>query len=249
MMSNANKIQKRIILMAIAIIFFILLFSIVGMIIFKYEVEGETNMPFRINKIMVVSSCEGVSKDNPNYWWDLDIVQNNDIYISIAKNKNYGKLEIIDNISFENFNITNKNNKGKVVIYKPSEDNNRVYEHLEQYEIKDKLIYNGSSSTNLKKLEVANQGGFTVFRLSTEDLAEYISNDDEIKQDATLLEKANISDDDIKYNISFDIIINLKSGVSYKANINLDMPADGLKSAGTASYEITDLSNVVFKRI
>ena len=72
------------VIVMIAIILFIL-----GMIVLKYNVEGETNMPFQLKKIILISSSEGVDKEAGENKWAFDINQNNDIYLYIEKNQNY----------------------------------------------------------------------------------------------------------------------------------------------------------------
>ena len=65
---------------AIAATIVLLLILTAIMITFKYSVEGETNMPFKLTKIvigsMVVSSDNELLKDTT----ENDIVQNNGIY-------------------------------------------------------------------------------------------------------------------------------------------------------------------------
>ena len=79
MNSNKSEILKRAILLLILII----AFGIVLSIMIKYTQEGETNMPFNLSEIIVVSSAEGIDKaENPdNNKWNLDIMQYNDIYL------------------------------------------------------------------------------------------------------------------------------------------------------------------------
>ena len=61
-----------------------------------YHEEGETNIPFKISKITIVSSTDGIQSDNSESQWALNVNQNNDIYLYIDKNKNYGKTELIE---------------------------------------------------------------------------------------------------------------------------------------------------------
>ena len=74
------------------VILTIIVFS-VGLLILKYNVEGETNMPFNLTKISVISSVEGIDKDSGENKWAFDIYQNNDIYIYIDKNEKYKQTE------------------------------------------------------------------------------------------------------------------------------------------------------------
>ena len=56
-----------------------------------------------------------------------------------------------------------------------------------------------------------------------------------------------LQNEDIKFKIAFDLVINLKDK-SYISNIILDLPCeDNLTIEGTSSKEITD--NFVFKRV
>ena len=95
---------------------------------------------------------------------------------------------------------------------------------------------------------MGNQGGIIAFRYANNNLAELTSNDEVINHNE-LLKKANINEEDLKATLSFRITIALESGKEYQANVSLDMPIEGVVENGTSSREITDLSDVVFKRI
>ena len=55
--------------------------------------------------------------------------------------------------------------------------------------------------------------------------------------------------EELKINIKFDISIKLDSGKIYKASIPLELPLEDVIENGTASKEFTDMSKYVFKRI
>ena len=135
----------------------------------KYEVEGENNMPFELSQIVTVSTAEGISTEG-EATWNFELVQNNDIYIHISKNKNYRETEIIKNITINNFKINNAPRKGSVVIYRPSKDENKNFEYLDEYKVKDSLTYNGNEMTNIKDLQISNQGGVISLRVSNNGL-------------------------------------------------------------------------------
>ena len=62
-----------------------------------------------------------------------------------------------------------------------------------------------------------------------------------------MLTKTQATNENIKFKVNFDLIINLKN-VKYKTNISLDLPCEeNLLEKGTCSKEITD--NFIFKRI
>lgn len=244
-----NKRKKQIKNSIIILIAFIIAAVVVSIII-KYQVEGETNMPFKISKIAVISNAEGKQKENAQNKWELELTQNNDIYINIAKNKNYSKTEIIDKIILDNFIINEQPQKGVIKTYRPNDTESGVYTNSEEYLVNDKLEYVGSERSNIKNLEIANQGGIIFLRYVNEELGEYISNEDiQIKHDGTLLQKIGITNENIKCKVSFDISIILKSEKTYKANIELEIPVGDITTEGTSSYEKTNLKDIVFKRL
>lgn len=246
MENNRKKQIKKSICILIAFI----IAAIVASIIIKYQVEGETNMPFKISKIAVISNAEGTQKENSQSRWDLELTQNNDIYINIVKNKNFSKTEIIDKIVLDNFAINKQPQKGTIKIYRPNNTESGVYTNSEEYLVNDKLEYIGSEKSNIKNLEIANQGGIIFIRYVNKDLGQYVSNEDiQIKHDGTLLQKIGITHENLKCKISFDISIMLKSEKTYKANIELELPIGDITTEGTSSYEKTDLKDIIFKRI
>ena len=90
--------MKRFLKPAIVFIIIVFIIAIVSLMMLKYEVEGEINMPFNLSRIMVVSSAEGIQKEGTENIWDLELLQNNDIYLEITKNPEYKKTELIDKI-------------------------------------------------------------------------------------------------------------------------------------------------------
>ena len=53
----------------------------------KYEVEGETNMPYQLSKIVIIGTVEGVeTTEKGKEKWNFDIYQNNDVYFYIDQN-------------------------------------------------------------------------------------------------------------------------------------------------------------------
>ena len=206
-----------------------------GFVVLRYQVEGESNMPFSLTKITVISTGEGRDKQVDGFRWAFDVSQNNDIYLYIEKNQNNSKQEVIKSI------LT-------VKLYKPADSEDAtVFVNEEDKEIQS-IEYQGDLQSDLKKQKVGNQGGIIAFRYANNNLAELTLNDEVINHNE-LLKKANINEDDLKATLSFRITIALESGKEYQANVSLDMPIEGVVENGTSSREITDLSDVVFKRI
>lgn len=230
------------IIVIIAIILFIL-----GIIVLKYNVEGETNMPFQLSKISIISSSEGIDKETADTKWAFDIYQSNDVFLYIDKNDGYGKTEVIKSIEVNNIQIEAKQ-KNNIIIYKPDEqEENLIFKNKEE-NIVHSIEYVGDIESNLKQLKISNQGGLVAFRCSN-NLAEYVSNDEETINHSELLKKAGITQEDLESKITFDITIKLEDGKEYKSTINLDFPVGNVIEEGTTSMEITDLKDFIFKRV
>lgn len=238
--------KKSFHIVMIIVILSVILFT-VGILVLRYNVEGETNMPFELTKITVISSSGGVSKEAVDTRWKFDLYQSNDIYLYIDKNNNYSDSDAISSILINNINVEGEN-KEKIKIYKPDiEEEKQIFNNKED-NIVEQIEYTGSMESNLKSLEISNQGGVMAFRCSYDNLAEYSSNDEVIDHQQLLL-KAGITSQQLSAKLSFDFIIKTESGKEYSTNISLNIPIDNVVEKGTTSKEITDLDQFIFKRI
>lgn len=161
---------KNVIHFVIVVMILMLVITIVCLLMLKYAVEGEASMPFELSKLIVVSTAEGIDKEEKESNWNFDLVQNNDMYIYVSKNKNYKETEIIKNISINNFKIENGPKKGKIVIYRPSKSEDKLYEYLEEYIVDNEITYTGAEKANAKNLEIANQGGIILLRFCNNEI-------------------------------------------------------------------------------
>lgn len=233
------------------LIVFIIIIAIVFtgfMIVLNYSEKGETNMPFYISKISIISTIDGQDVENNGYKWSLNVIQNNDVYIYIEKNDNYKKQETIKSVLLTNFNIVDVPKIGTLNIYKPTITEESLYVNTDDNIVKE-LEYIGTKATDKRKLEISNQGGVLSFRLGNNNIGTYLSNDDEEINYETLAKKINISENDIKSKITFDMIITLNSGKVFKAeSIVIEVPNKDIVEKGTVGTENTDLDEIVFKR-
>ncbi len=244
-----NKIIKEKLNKVLALLIIVIAFAVTLMIMLKYKTEGETNLPFLLTKIMIVSSADSETKqENPdNYKWNMSINQYNDIYMEIKKNYEYKRDCYIKSVSIENLKISEPK-IGKEIAYMPNSTDGKQYVYDDNFIIKDNLTYNGASANNPKSLEIANQGGNVLFRIANRNTSEYVSNEDgELAYNGTLLKKTNVNIDDIKVNVNFDVVIRTNK-LQYRGNISLEMPPSDLEEKGVSNLTITDFSNVVFKR-
>jgi len=242
---EANK--KEAIKKAVFISILVLLIMIVGFITIKYEIEGEQNPPFRISKISIISTADGIQAEENK----IEVWQANDIYISLEKNENYAEKEIIAKVGIENITLAKRPQTGKVSFYRPSNNQGIKYIYEKDYEIKNNLDYFGNMSTDLKNLSIANQGGTIEFRTCIKEIGSFEAKENEtgFSYDARILQRANVDLEKIKYQIQFDLVIELESGKKYQANIELDLPNEELEGQTVKGVEITDLEDVVLKRM
>ena len=86
-----QRLSKRIFHICIICVIIVVIVFIAVMFILNYNVKGETNMPFQVQKISVISSTDGQNVENSEYKWNKNIMVNNDIYIYVEKNEQYKK--------------------------------------------------------------------------------------------------------------------------------------------------------------
>ena len=235
----------------IIIFFLILIINVVFFIMIRYHVEGEKNIPFNLTKLMVISSAETEELELNENLYQANIIQKNDIYLAIEKNEKYKKQDAIKKISFNNFKTIEKAPTGTVKIYRIS-TGEKTFDYKEEYEINDKIEFFGDLNTNLKmeKMTISNQGGLLEFSIILNNLGKitYAENEN-IKSDGTLLKRLNIKTEDIKTTISFDMIMELSSGNTFKTTINLELPAGDIANEGVCTKQITNLDKLVYKRV
>lgn len=240
--------KSRIFKRSIFVFCIIMVLMVVISIMLKYEVEGEKRLPYSISKIFVVSTVEGAPKDDGENIWNINVKQVNDLYFYIDK-ENITE-ETIKQITIENFTVTKTPTKGDIAIYRPTGDLGKAYTHSEQNYLNDKITYTGAKIDDLKTLEIANNGGVIGCRIALDNLGTYISNEStEITYDGKLLQNIMVKMEEIKFCLSFDVLIETNKNVTYKGTISIDLPAEDIIEKGSCNFEITDFENVIFKRI
>ncbi len=284
-----QKIKFCIIILVITIAIAVAIFSVL-----KYEVEGEKEVPFELEKIIVISSAditdvvdenmtdtetteqtatenlsvdggdtqtpidnqtnsaeesnEQVPAQEESYIWEKNVIQTNDICIVLDKNEDFKEGQYIKNVKIKNIQILQNVNLGKIQVYMPSSLDGEMYKYTNEYLVNSSLTYTGAPADNKKNLQIRNQGGCIYISFANVGLSQYKSNDDqEIQQGAFILEKMNVANEDLKFKVSFDLVIEVED-MSYKTNVVLDLPVDGVVGQKETHMEITDFSDVVFKR-
>lgn len=234
----------------VILFFLILIFCTTFFVMYKYHVEGEKNLPFNITKLLVISSAKTENIELNENIYEANVIQKNDLYIAIEKNKEYSKEDAIKKITINNFKIVENNEKGNVKIYRTSLGTNS-YEYTENYEIKDSVVYTGSKETNLKaeNMTISNQGGIIELSIILDELGKITyAEDDNIQSDGRLLDRLQLASEEIRKTVTFDIIIELTGGNTFKTNIFLEIPTGDIVNDGVNINEI-NTSKLVFKRV
>lgn len=244
-----QRLSRKIFNICMVGILIVMIIFIAMMFILNYDVNGETNMPFQISKISIISTVDGQDVENSDYKWAIDVIQNNDIYVYIEKNEDYSKKETIASVRIDNFHIRQNTELGEIKIYKPTVSENSLFQNLDENVVQD-IEFVGSKSTNTMNLEISNQGGVISFRCANNQIGTYTSNDDEQINYNELLTKLNLSEEDLKAIVTFNITITLDSGKVFRAeDVSIEIPNQNLVAEGTIGQEYTDMQDIVFKRI
>ena len=239
-----NNILKKCIFATTICILLMIVFSIMV----KYDVEGEKKMPFSISNILLVSTVDGEIVEDSENIWNIGVTQVNDVYMYISKTDE--EETTIKSITLNNFVVNNAPKKGKLKLLRPTGDLPNLYSLSEQDYLTEGLTYLGGTIDDMKSLEIGNGGGILGFRMSIMDLGSYVSNEDtEIIYDGRLLSNLGVTENELTFNVSFDIIIETSDNVKYKGTTSLKMPVQGFIEKGSESIEITDFTNLIFKRI
>lgn len=234
----------------IVIFFLIIIFCTTFFVMYKYYVEGEKNIPFNITKLVVVSSAKTEDIEINENIYEANVIQKNDIYLAIEKNRSYSEEDAIKKITINNFQKVQNGKIGNVLIYRPSTGTNK-FDYTENFEIKDSIEFVGAKETNLQleNMTISNQGGVIELSVIINDLGKitYYENDN-ISTDGSLLKKLQLTSNDIKHILSFDMIIELTGGNTFKTTIIIEMPIGDIITEGVSTEEM-DLTKLVFKRI
>lgn len=239
---------KKIVHICVILGIIVLILIIAGIIMLRYQVEGETNLPFKLSKMIVVSTAESNELEAvADTKWNFSVNQYNDIYLEIQKNDEYTKNTNIKNITFENFVIEKNSGAENIKLYRANSEGKVVED--EAHLVGSSLTYKGEKETNLDELKISNQGSIILLRSVNQNVCEVRSNDEEIIHDGTLLAKGNANSEDLNYKLSFDVVIETSRDIKYKGTISIELPTGDVQTQGKTQLEKTDFSDVIFKRM
>lgn len=243
-----HRNNKKLMHLCIIIVMIVTIIFTALIIVLKYGHSGETNMPFEITKISVISTVGAQDVENNNKEWNLQVSQNNDIYVYVQKNEKYTRTETIKNVIIDNINISKQPSVGSLIFYRPSKNKVSIFENTKDYESMQ-ISFEGDKKTNIQNSKISNQGGIIAFRCANQDLGTYKSSKGTEVVYSQLLNKLKINNEDLKAIVDFDITIELDSGKSFKGTFYIDVPIEDIVSKGKTAIEITDFKDTVFKRV
>ncbi|MBE5821714.1 MAG: hypothetical protein E7311_03890 [Clostridiales bacterium] len=237
----------------IAIVILVILIMIVIAII---SGNNETEIiPFQITNITITSNANANSNNSePSKKWNLNIYQNNDIYIEFAGVQDSEKISKknsrIKEIYVENFT----NSQGPILgssisMYKLSDDENKLFEFNDTYRFENKLNFEVvEKDASPYKKQVNKNNGQICFSVVNNNIKNIEISDEEVKFDGTLINIAQIDANEIVFTESFDIVIITEANNKYVAKVSLVLPCADI-TGGFGLNENVDVSNIKFEYI
>lgn len=229
------------------IIIAVIIVTIVAIMLLKYNVEGETDMPYVLKKMVIISTANGTNSEADENKWNISINQNTDIYFDIERNTEHKSTENIRNIKIQNIQIIGTEYYTPKA-YMPSSETEEMFNYIDNNIIQNELIYDVGKDKDTQNKKITTEGGIVAISFCNPNIATYKGNEDKMTYDGTLLNKVGITLEQIKATIKFDLVLETASGKKYKAEINLQTPADDITKTGIVINEDIELKNIVFKR-
>lgn len=243
-----DELKKKTIKKYVFIFFIVFIFLVSIFLMIKYQVEGEKNMPFSLKQIIIKSSIN--YKDiKGKELWNLELSQDNDFYVYIEKNNGRDE-DKIEKITIENIKINNELKIGELKVYLPTDNEvDTMYQKSTDNYMGRNLEYLAGEKDSVEGNIISKDGGMICFRVSSENIGTYKSSKaKKVTYDGNFLKEVGISEDDLFFNISFDLVIETNDGVKYRTNLNYDLPVDKFEDSNSRSKIIEDFSNIIFKR-
>ena len=242
-----DKKQKYKVLKKYAFIAFLLIAICVSILLMvKYNVEGEKNLPFVLKEIAIRSTIYAQSKNNENIL-ESSVEQDNDIFITFDDNEKIDRK--VERIKIQNIRIDKTRDIGTLKILKPTSNEKLNYFQNSSEDYTGKVLeYTANTVDNPEKQEFCQDGGTITFRISNQDLGTYILTEEGVQYNENLLEQLGTSSEEIKLKVAFDIILEVSQNERYKGTVKLQLPPQNFAKNGIVTQSITNFEDVIFKR-
>ena len=223
------------------VLLILIILAIISIYIIKNPRTELTNEEdtFRVNKIILYSSANGIPSGELKEYWEINIYQYTDIAIYIEKLED----KTIDNIYIDNIKIEQKPQLGEANIYKK---NLKDFAKPIQFdEAEDNVKINISQSDNADFLDDCSIPIVLSYINKLEK--DYIipNNGEQLEYNETILKRAKILTSELEAQISFNINIIDKDNSKYTCSLNLNIPIEELMNE-TNLVEINE--NIEFIR-
>ena len=261
-----DKKKKKILIIIIFILFILVIFLallVLSKFVLKTNFE-KSILPFanknnetifNINQIILFSSCDAKNKNISTTNYTLEnIYQYTDIafFIDSPQEEKTSK-NTLKNVSIENINFTKSPNFGEPALYFKSINNFAKSELNDENKIEDKLDLSITSedTTDLNTPVLYNNlaNPITLSYINSNIKTDYTITDTStpITYDGTLLNKCDVSLDDISCSFSFDIYITNNLDEKYKCTVFIDVPLSSDEGSINSTGNVTLKENVNFK--
>ena len=240
--------KRKVVELNLGIIVVVIAITVIAITMLKYNVEGEKDMPYIIKQMVIISTANGENTQTDENKWNINIYQNNDIYLEIARNTEYKSNETLKSVRTENIQVTS-NEKYTTKVYMPDIDSTEMFEYVQANEATKEINYAIDATQNIKERKITTEGGILALSVCTPELGTYHGNDEKMTYDGTLLNRIGITKEDITANLKFNLIIETESSKKYKAEINLILPEEDITQTGIQKIEKAKLDNIIFKRV
>ena len=239
--------KRKVVELNLGIIIVAIAITVIAITMLKYNVEGEKDMPYILKQMVIISTANGINTPTDENKWNINIYQNNDIYLEISRNTEYKSNETLKSVKIEDIQIT-PTEKYTPKIYIPDIDSAETFEYVQENEISEEINYAIDATQNIKERKITTEGGILALSVCIPKLGTYQGNDEKMTYDGTLLKRIGINKEDITTNLKFDLIIETESSKKYKAQISLTLPQEDITQTGIQKIENAELNNIVFKR-
>lgn len=239
--------KKKVIKKYLFIAFLLIAISVSILLMVKYNVEGEKNLPIELNEIVIRSTIYAQSNNAENIL-ESSVEQDNDIFITFENNDKVDSK--VDSIRIENMKIEKKNELGTIKVLKPTSNEKLNYFQNSSEDYSGKALeYFANTFDNLERQEFAQDNGTIAFRISNQNLGTYVLTEDGVRYNENLLEQLGTSSEEIKLDVTFDVVLVVSDSEKYKGTVKIELPADSFGENGIVTKSITDFGDVVFKRV
>ena len=195
-------------------------------LIFKSDSVNEGK--FRVSDVVLTSQAEVENKTSVSNTWSIDLSQKNKLSMLLVASENAD----IESISLQDIS-TNKEN---IVIYQVGNENKmKITEDNNKMDIEYNL---GEKGELLIELNILNENILKNYAIP--------EGTNEIVYDGRIFKTAGLSLKDIKFNISFKLVITENTGKENVMKVKLTLPYEELLTEG-ASVRRLELSDFKFK--